>query len=81
MTQACDPCPCGGQRNVYRKRDGVEYITRYRRCQSCGQVSKTIQRVATVEDIKTLFHQYGSELVTPINTISFSPLHLDDASQ
>lgn len=64
----CEPCSCGGRRLVYRKLapPGARFITRYRRCADCGDVSKTIQR-SDSDDFSTLFertHQIGLDLVT-----------------
>ena len=39
----CEHCP-DGRALVYATIQGHEFTTRYRRCDSCGETSKTIQK-------------------------------------
>jgi hypothetical protein len=39
----CDQCN-GGKAKVYATIRGAEYVTRYRRCDRCGELSKTMQK-------------------------------------
>ncbi len=40
----CNQC-LAGKAKVYATIKGTEYVTRYRRCSSCGETSKTIAKI------------------------------------
>lgn len=41
MTQDPLICPCGGRQPVYSSKASATFTTQYRRCESCGRLSKT----------------------------------------
>jgi hypothetical protein len=62
-----EKCDCGGRRLTYATVQSERYTIRYRRCDSCGETSKSIQ-------IRSLSSNKSIDVALPTETIQESHL-------
>jgi hypothetical protein len=60
-----EKCDCGGRRLTYATVQSERYTIRYRRCDSCGETSKSIQ-------IRSLSSNKSIDVALPTETIQES---------